>query len=234
MALETGTYISDLVPTNPLDSDALAFADDHIRLIKQTLKNTFPNITGPQTLSQTQVKTAFDYRVPQGGIIMWSGAIASIPATWFLCDGTNGTPDLRDRFVIGARSDSLGVPMTNIAGVLTLLGGAKDLIVPAHSHTASSAFAGSALPGHNHGVNDPGHQHAIDTAVGGGYIGIINLNGGGAQTQQSQTGYTGISIGFASAGTPAGSVTTSVASTGSSATNANLPPYYALAFIMKG
>lgn len=42
--------------------------------------------------------------VPQGGIIMWSGSIASIPADWALCDGTNGTPDLRDKFVVGAGS----------------------------------------------------------------------------------------------------------------------------------
>ena len=40
--------------------------------------------------------------VPAGGIIMWSGSIASIPAGYYICDGTNGTPDLRDRFVVGA------------------------------------------------------------------------------------------------------------------------------------
>ena len=38
--------------------------------------------------------------MPQGGIIMWSGTIASIPAGWSLCDGTNGTPDLTDKFVV--------------------------------------------------------------------------------------------------------------------------------------
>jgi len=40
--------------------------------------------------------------IPPGGIIMWSGGIASIPAGWALCNGQNGTPDLRDRFVVGA------------------------------------------------------------------------------------------------------------------------------------
>ena len=39
---------------------------------------------------------------PNGGIIMWSGTLASIPTGWVLCDGTNGTPDLRSRFVYGA------------------------------------------------------------------------------------------------------------------------------------
>ena len=42
--------------------------------------------------------------VPAGGIIMWSGSIASIPAGYVICDGTNGTPDLRDRFVVGSGS----------------------------------------------------------------------------------------------------------------------------------
>ncbi len=35
-------------------------------------------------------------------IVLWSGAVVDIPAGWALCDGNNGTPDLRDRFVIGA------------------------------------------------------------------------------------------------------------------------------------
>lgn len=40
--------------------------------------------------------------IPAGGIIMWSGSIGSIPAGYYLCDGNNGTPDLRDRFVVGS------------------------------------------------------------------------------------------------------------------------------------
>ena len=46
MALETGSYIDSLVATNPTATDALAQADDHLRLIKATLKNTFPSIAG--------------------------------------------------------------------------------------------------------------------------------------------------------------------------------------------
>jgi hypothetical protein len=41
------------------------------------------------------------FMVPQGAIIMWSGTLASIPSGWALCDGTNGTPDLRNRFIYG-------------------------------------------------------------------------------------------------------------------------------------
>jgi hypothetical protein len=40
--------------------------------------------------------------IPAGGIIMWSGSIGSIPVGYFLCNGQNGTPDLRDRFVVGS------------------------------------------------------------------------------------------------------------------------------------
>jgi len=68
---------------------------------------------------------------PSGGIIMWSGSIASIPSGWYLCDGSNGTPDLRDRFIVGAKQDSGGVAKTNVTGSLTQSG---DGIIPAHTH----------------------------------------------------------------------------------------------------
>src|SRR5690242_7340608 len=56
MGLETGTYISDLVSTNRVGStDQASTADDHIRLIKSTIKTTFPNITGAVTPTQTQI-----------------------------------------------------------------------------------------------------------------------------------------------------------------------------------
>jgi len=43
--------------------------------------------------------------VPLGGIILWSGTVATIPSGWQLCNGTGGTPDLRSQFVVGAGSD---------------------------------------------------------------------------------------------------------------------------------
>lgn len=55
--LETGTYISDLVVTNPTGSDHYSTADDHIRLLKSTIKNTFPNIDGAMTLTDEQLNT---------------------------------------------------------------------------------------------------------------------------------------------------------------------------------
>lgn len=55
MGLETGTYLDALVPTNPASTDGLAQADDHIRLIKSTLANSFPGITGAVTATQGEL-----------------------------------------------------------------------------------------------------------------------------------------------------------------------------------
>jgi hypothetical protein len=55
MALETATYIDGLNASNPAASDAISSADDHMRLIKSTIKATFPNITGPVTKTQAQI-----------------------------------------------------------------------------------------------------------------------------------------------------------------------------------
>ena len=92
--------------------------------------------------------------LPIGSIIIWSGTVASIPTGWQLCDGTNGTPDLRDRFVVGARQDSGGVSMTNVSGSLTKIGGeAKHTLtiaeMPAHSHSYNEPIFPSRYDGHS-------------------------------------------------------------------------------------
>ena len=74
------------------------------------------------------VTTATAAAVPTGVIVMWSGSIASIPSGWYLCNGSNGTPDLRNRFVVGAGS-TYAVDAT---------GGSADAIVVSHTHTATS------------------------------------------------------------------------------------------------
>ena len=70
--------------------------------------------------------------VPAGCIVLWSGAASDIPDGWHLCDGTNGTPDLRDRFVIGAGSSyATGATGGNAQVTLT------EEQLPAHRHTYS-------------------------------------------------------------------------------------------------
>jgi hypothetical protein len=144
--------------------------------------------------------------IPSGIITMWSGSIASIPSGWYLCDGANGTPNLRDRFIVGAGS-TYAVAAT---------GGSANAIVVSHSHTASSS------------VSDPGHSHGNGT--------IYPYNGTGDRAEQDQSGgpasYTSFNVNT-TASTTGISVSTSVSTEGASGTNANLPPYYALAYIMK-
>ena len=143
---------------------------------------------------------------PSGVIALWSGSIGSIPAGWYLCNGSNGTPDLRDRFVVGAGS-TYAVDAT---------GGSANAIVVSHSHTASSSSTSV--------VTDPGHNHSIiqQEAVGaGGNTGYRDIGGSGT----TGTNTTGITV--------ATTTTTTVDTAGTSGTNANLPPYYALCYIMK-
>jgi hypothetical protein len=145
------------------------------------------------------VTTAAAAAFPAGGIILWSGSVASIPSGWALCNGSNGTPDLRNRFVVGAGS-TYAVAAT---------GGSTDAIVVAHTHTATST------------VTDPGHSHNTYAPRGGAGLDGRDLNADQTKNEPTTTATTGITV------------ATTVASSGSSGTNANLPPYYALAYIMK-
>jgi len=171
----------------------------------------------------TQIATTAFVRdiIPTGVITMWYGSIASIPSGWNLCDGTNSTPDLRDRFIVGAGS-TYAVAAT---------GGSANAILVSHTHTATSTFTGSALGTHTHTITDAGHAHGIAGAssLSGGFG---SLTGTGAGVV-SATATTGITVNAASAGTPAGTVATTNSTEGASGTGANLPPYYALAYIMK-
>src|SRR5678815_3714038 len=95
--------------------------------------------------------------VPIGGIIMWSGSIATIPADWALCDGTANAPgpDLREKFIVGASVDAGGVAKTNIEGTLKVTGG-----VTGHSHSghANLTHAGLTIGDHT------GLTHALSIA----------------------------------------------------------------------
>jgi two-component sensor histidine kinase len=137
-----------------------------------------------------------------GMIMLWSGSTGTIPSGWALCDGTSGTPDLRDRFVVGAGS-TYAVDAT---------GGSADAITVSHTHT----------------LTDSGHTHGA---------GSYQINTGGDAAQNSTNGAvfrSTIQTATSVTGTSASATTgISIASAGSSGTNANLPPYYALAYIMK-
>lgn len=76
MALETATYINQLVSTNPLGSDPIASGDDHIRLLKSTVKATFPNVTGPVTVTQDELN-AVTGALPKAGGTMTGALVLS-------------------------------------------------------------------------------------------------------------------------------------------------------------
>lgn len=156
--------------------------------------------------------------IPSGVIVLWSGSIASIPSGWYLCNGSNGTPDLRNRFVVGAFQDNSGVANTTITGSNSLTGGSKDAIAVSHTHTASTntaSLTGTLRAQAVRQLSDP--QSGIVT-------GVSNYGGSGAS---------GSSAGSAYSIDASHSHTVIIDSAGSSGTNANLVPYYALAYIMK-
>ena len=166
-------------------------------LTLQTLDNLYP-------ILQTSAATVDPFIA--GMIMLWSGSIGSIPSGWALCNGSNGTPDLRDRFVVAAGS-------TYAVGAT---GGSADAIVVTHNHTAT--------------VTDPGHTHVLQdstgrriTAPSGGAVGGVSNTPPAAPQNTDFMVNTTVTTG----------VTVANASAGSSGTNANLPPYYALAYIIK-
>ena len=147
------------------------------------------------------------YEIPAGGIIMWSGSIGSIPSGWALCDGSNGTPDLRNRFVVGA-GDEYSVDDVGGSDVVTL--------------------TVSEMPSHNHGglTNKAGsHTHTVRTRT---------QEGGGAMVAPQAHGFsTGTLYDYAGTALAAGNHNHTIHSQGDGQGHENRPPYYALAYIMK-
>ncbi len=195
--------------------------------------------------------------IPAGLITLWSGSVATIPAGWALCNGSSGTPDLRNRFIVAAGS-------TYTPGNT---GGSADAIVVAHSHTGTT---GNQSADHAHGFSaNTGGQSVNHTHTFSGttsYVGdhvhsqvgvnqLQQFNQGGAGWSSGATAntggagahdhtYSGTTSGVSTDHTHAVSGSTggvnanhnhafTTNSAGSAGTNANLPPYYALAYIMK-
>ena len=103
--------------------------------------NTFAGtsiFTGAVTLATATDKNGHSGGfIPAGCILLWSGAVSAIPTGWVICDGTNSTPDLTDRFVIHADADSGGTNNVDATGGAHT----KNLL---HAHTFTAAWASSA------------------------------------------------------------------------------------------
>ena len=219
MGLETGSFISDLVATNPLGTDDRSQGDDHIRLIKSVLKTTFPNVAGAVTASHAQLNAA---AAPgalcfPGMIAMWSGNVGSIPSGWKLCNGTGtistggAVPDLRNRFIVGTTTNSGGTYNVGDTG---------GLATGTASGTTGTTNLSVTVPVTGWGTTgvSPGPSTTIASGrmvVGSGSVEITetieSIKAAGASQVVSIPGHTHTF----------------------SSTFDNRPPYFALAFIIK-
>jgi microcystin-dependent protein len=158
--------------------------------------------------------------VPSGGIILWSGSVASIPAGWALCDGANGTPDLRDRFVVGAGST---YAVGNTGGAATVALSTTNL--PAHAHTVNI----------NSGNQSANHTHNFQPLAvlgGGGGLDGRAISGGPPQLGASTWEMLPATTTGVENQTHFHNVNGNTGLTGSGTAHENRPPYYALCYIM--
>ena len=160
--------------------------------------------------------------MPSGSIIMYNGDVA--PSGWVLCDNSAeavaaGAPDLRDKFIVGAGSGGQG---------------------SSYNRGDTGGSANATLVTHSHTINN--HKHSFTTNGGGSHshnllFGIGAFGGSsGAQTPRD-SGTTTNRISTANNHTHGGTTNNptdrGTSDEGSSAAGKNLPPYYALTFIMK-
>jgi microcystin-dependent protein len=174
-------------------------------------------VDGALAGSETVVDAVADLQTEMarmaGMIVMWSGAVANVPTGWALCNGANGTPDLRDRFVVGAGS-AYAPGATGGADTVAL----TTAQMPAHAHGVN--INTNSAGAHTHGIRS---DHSTDRPIlpRNGSFGLLNDGAVGAPGQTN------------AAGSHAHNVSGNTASVGSSAAHENRPPYYALAYIMK-
>jgi microcystin-dependent protein len=171
-----------------------------------------------------KLQQEIESRIPSGIISMWSGSIDKIPEGWVLCDGNHGTPDLRNRFIVGAGRD-YGVRNTGGTNTATTSNTGSHT----HGHSLSvqpHTLTINQIPSHNHPYYD---YYWIDEGKTSLY-GTKSGDDSGERRQASRTtsaigGNKGHSHGLSGA----------INSGGSSHTHTvdNRPLYYALAFIMK-
>jgi hypothetical protein len=219
-------------------------AADHLRLLKATLKSTFPNINAPVTSTPKQLNSDI---VPVGAVMIWPGSLVSIPAGWGYCDGStyakldgSGTivsPDLRNRFLVCAGSSfSVGTQ-----------GGQSSVTPTITTSIAGHALTKQQLPaynltvtdsGHIHGVTDPGHRHSFEGSRGNSPLyqfdtGVLWNNG----SFNTSTTTTGITVNSATTGITVNSggsgQTHNHSATSTSSAVSTLPPYRSVIYMMK-
>jgi hypothetical protein len=174
--------------------------------------------------------------IPTGLICMWSGTIGNIPAGWALCDGAGGRPDLRDRFIIGA-GDTYNVGNTGGSLQTGDSGEAATITLNLADHVLTEAN----IPEHEHFIaHNSGADPLSPTGVGAGDYAAVRRQDAnddayflsaqvGANNNESNVGRTS-AFGQAS---PAPLTHDAASATISGHSHDAVPPYYALAFIIK-
>lgn len=183
-------------------------------------------------INETNLDT--DSKFSPGMIVMWSGTFETIPVGWGLCNGTiqtyrgrtTVTPNLINKFIVGRATNGGSNPG---GGFIQMVGGS-----PTHSHAVTvlgTSLSLSQIPPHTHTVNDPGHTHTDNLNYGsnmGAGNGIVGNDYVAANfINAATTGITINSSGGSNGVTLPHSHSTTVTS------ESNIPPFYALAFIIK-
>ena len=148
--------------------------------------------------------TVYVSNLPVGAIILWNGSSDNVHQNWAICDGSKGTPDLRDRFIVGA-GNTYNENATGGNNEITL----TELQMPSHTHKVVD-------PGHQHGYTNT-YGPATGDKVGGVGASGRELNWPTDYGQQTAGQYSNISI----------------KNSGGNEAFDNRPLYYALYYIMK-
>jgi len=210
----------------------------NITLFASNIQNSVATTKNYNDNSTAIATTAFVQSVlPMGVILMWGGSVVSIPTGWQLCNGSNGTPDLRDRFIVGAGT-AYAPGATGGSNSVTL----DTTQLPIHAHGLTGTFTSTAAGQHSHTatVTDPGHLHAstgngAPNGVGAG-VAMTGESDGGFNTTSAVTGITTSISAVADhqhSITLTGNTQTTGGTGGTTQPHENRPPYYALCYIQK-
>ncbi len=169
--------------------------------------------TSAQLLADS-LGTASTGTIPIGGIILWSGSTGTIPTGWALCNGSNGTPNLQDRFVVGAGS-GYAVDATGGSNTISI----ETTNLPSHTHDSGS-YQTTENGGHTHTYWVHSNTGRLDNDEDNSCV-YPSWSGGTTSWNGSH---------FHSIEGTSGNVT---GSTGSATPFDIIPKYYALAFIQR-
>ena len=200
-----------------IEAAGLTFAD--ARIERYAFYTRLATATSYSAANFPVMQPIANHLVPKGVINMWSGSPTSLPYGWALCDGSNGTPDLRGRFIVGYN------PNDTDYNAIGRTGGAK-LVTLITSH----------MPAHNHGgtlttSSNGSHTHTATMA----YRGPDGSNHSNGNTHlcsaEGATGTDARGVSIKNSGSHNHTVT--LTAQGSNQPHENRPPYYTLAYIMK-